>query len=212
MNAPGRPKLKPVRSRKARNEMVENNKGLAYAFVRKMYYKRPWLTKYLDEDDACQASLIGLMRAAELWCKNLVSKHTGAPVGFSTYANFWIRQAVNLALRGGQLIRGESAPLVFLKSTLKEEDGVHFDPPCGDNPIVPSDVMGLLEMYLSRLLPRDELVLRRRFLDGKCLREVGEELGVHKERVRQLQERALEQLRRHMARDGLTAEKLGMDE
>jgi RNA polymerase primary sigma factor len=56
-----------------------------------------------------------------------------------------------------------------------------------------------LEQALTRLKPRMRLVVERRFgLHGKpprTLEEVGQELGITRERVRQLESRALRELR-----------------
>lgn len=63
------------------------------------------------------------------------------------------------------------------------------------------------EMFerLKELTPREQLILRRRFgLDGlppESLEEVGERLGITRERVRQLQNQALETLREKMLED-----------
>jgi RNA polymerase primary sigma factor len=58
----------------------------------------------------------------------------------------------------------------------------------------------MLREMVKMLTPREVLILRARFgLDGgnqKTLEEIGEKLGVTRERVRQLQNTALEKLRR----------------
>ena len=58
---------------------------------------------------------------------------------------------------------------------------------------------------LKSLSEREQLILKRRFgLDGveaESLEEVGERLGVTRERVRQLQNQALESLRDLMLKD-----------
>ena len=60
-----------------------------------------------------------------------------------------------------------------------------------------------LQRHLARLSPRDREVLTRRFgLDGEAeekLEELGKRMGVSRERVRQLQERALARLREEMS-------------
>lgn len=52
----------------------------------------------------------------------------------------------------------------------------------------------MLETILRRMLGSRELVIVRRRLQGATLREIGAELGVTKERVRQIQNRALGRL------------------
>lgn len=66
-----------------------------------------------------------------------------------------------------------------------------------------------LEETLTHLSERERLILRFRFeLDGaerKTLRELGQELGVTRERVRQIQERALKKLRKRAREENLVA-------
>jgi RNA polymerase sigma factor (sigma-70 family) len=60
-------------------------------------------------------------------------------------------------------------------------------------------LVGDVEQLLSRLLPREALVLRLRFgLDGaveRTLQQIADRLGVTRERVRQIEARAIEKLR-----------------
>lgn len=58
-----------------------------------------------------------------------------------------------------------------------------------------------VQMALATLSPRDRIVAERRLLadDPVTLKELGEELGVSKERVRQLEERVKKQLRAALA-------------
>lgn len=70
----------------------------------------------------------------------------------------------------------------------------------GSEPVVvPSDLAGLLNFLLDRVRPQDAPVLRRRFGldggDGETLEEIGADLGVTRERIRQLEKRGLGDLR-----------------
>jgi RNA polymerase primary sigma factor len=62
------------------------------------------------------------------------------------------------------------------------------------------------DMMAKRLRPREQEVLRMRFgLDGsqeQTLKQVAEVLGVTRERVRQIEARALRRLRHASVRDG----------
>lgn len=64
------------------------------------------------------------------------------------------------------------------------------------------DVKAQLDSLLARLPERERLVLQGR-AGGKILTEIGEELGITRERVRQIQERALTRLWRHVRIQGL---------
>jgi RNA polymerase primary sigma factor len=62
----------------------------------------------------------------------------------------------------------------------------------------------MIRDLVSQLDPREATILRRRFgLDGndeETLEEVGEDFGVTRERIRQIQEQALRKLRRRIER------------
>ena len=64
-------------------------------------------------------------------------------------------------------------------------------------------LVGDVNRVLSQLEPREADIIRLRFglegLEPLTLEEVGEKIGVTRERVRQLQEQALRQLRKNMA-------------
>jgi len=53
----------------------------------------------------------------------------------------------------------------------------------------------LLNELLHELTPREEKVLRMRFISGYTLDEIGKELNVQQERIRQIEEKALSKLR-----------------
>ena len=65
-------------------------------------------------------------------------------------------------------------------------------------------VVGDINVVLSKLEPREADIIRLRFgLEGRdplTLEQVGEKIGVTRERVRQLQEQALRRLRKNMAK------------
>ena len=84
-----------------------------------------------------------------------------------------------------------------------------------DNPLSLVDdekVEGCLEEWLDDLPDRQREILARRFglmgYDASTLEAVGEEVGLTRERVRQIQIDALARLRRSALRDGLSEEEL----
>lgn len=98
-----------------------------------------------------------------------------------------------------------------LDSPLNDEDGSSL----GD--IVPDDkstspleklqsksLVGDVDKVLASLEPREADIIRLRFglegRDPKTLEEVGEQIGITRERVRQLQEQAIRQLRKNMTK------------
>ena len=224
----------------AKQQLIESNLRLVMSITRN-YTKAgvPLL-------DLIQEGNLGLIRAVEKFDYRMGYK-------LSTYATWWIRQAVTRALADqGRTIRlpvhvaeqvrrllrarrqlaqklNREPTLVELakEATLSEEkvrdllelveDPVSLDVPVGDGDSVYGDMIedvhsdqpeaqtarNLRHRELARALatlnPRMRHVLALRFgLDGgtpQTLEEVGSELGVTRERVRQLESRALRELR-----------------
>src|ERR1051326_8390714 len=224
----------------AKKRLIESNLRLVMAITRN-YTKAgvPLL-------DLIQEGNLGLIRAVEKFDYRMGYK-------LSTYATWWIRQAVTRALADqGRTIRlpvhvAEQVRRVMrsrrvlsqklnreptLEETAVESgfpaqrvrellsvvgDPVSREPPVGDGESLYGDLIEdenverpeaataerlrsvELERALTRLKPRMRLVVERRFgLNGKpprTLEEVGRELGITRERVRQLESRALRELR-----------------
>jgi len=225
----------------ARQQLIESNLRLVMSITR--HYTRSGVPLL----DLIQEGNLGLIRAVEKFDYRLGYK-------FSTYATWWIRQAVIRAVtEQGRLIRLPSHvadQVRRVKRTQRElAQGLSRDPTVEDVAVraelEPERVRELLELVettvsleapaggegnrlvvdliedagadapeatsagraasadvaaaLAQLPDRMQLVVTRRFgLDGavpQTLDEVGKELGITRERVRQLETRALKQLR-----------------
>ena len=233
-------RLKDLGDPRAKRRLIECNLRLVMSITRN-YTKAgvPLL-------DLIQEGNLGLIRAVEKFDYKMGYK-------LSTYATWWIRQAVTSALADqGRTIRlpvhvAEQVRRVqrsrrqlaqklnrdpsveeiatdsgFTEQRVRElfdlvEDPVSLETPVGDGESMVADLIedeksespdgasadnarsAELAAAVEQLNPRMKLVVVRRFgLDGQppqTLEEVGAELGITRERVRQLETRALRELR-----------------
>lgn len=197
---------------KARDELVLHNGRFVASVVAKFQGYG------VDFEDLWQEGMIGLLDTLDRWDMD-------RPIRFTTYAWWWIRNRVQRYAQQhcsdirwpfkaqrmkAKLGRGEDVPAVWRERVegaatvcASVDQPVHPDSTRTMGEATPGpDAVGWLEAVLDfeTLLAEDCLDERDRFvLSERCadrtLESIGKELGLTRERVRQLEDEALQRLR-----------------
>ncbi len=184
--------------------------GLVFRVVRRFV---PTGCASLEEADLVQAGAIGLMRALESF-----DPERGFSLG--TYATHWIRhhiqrevmnhgRSIRVPVHTQEKLRMARKPLPCTTISLDAPSGPDNSPKTlhdtiGDAEADPTDQLRERErqkavaIALTQLPERTRRIIRDRFWGERTLAQVGDALGVTRERVRQLEAGALTKLRKHM--------------
>ena len=171
-----------------REFIVEQNVGLAYSMMGRFSFK------HVDDDDILSDALYGLTRAVDRF-------NPFKGYRFSTYACNVV--ARSLMRRGKKTSRYHR--LFPVQHDVSMERPV--DPPDAQTELYVERLNRALNLNLGELTDVEAQVLQQRFPPTReprqTFREIGDAIGLSKERVRQIQNIALDKLRSAMLEDPL---------
>lgn len=177
----------------ARNKLVESNLKFAANIARN--YKGLGLSY----SDLIQEANAGLFRAADKFEPERGNK-------FISYAVNWVRESILTALKKRNSLPSEELPTEQLEMELFEDLDADTDYTTDDTFIdedsdreKEKDINTIMNFLLQSLTTRERYIVCKyngiNEKKSKTLEEIGNELGLTKERVRQINEKAMKKLR-----------------
>ena len=185
------PKQGLMKDRETRDELVNKNMGYVVTLARQ------YSSELLSTDDLISEGSIGMIKAAEKYDPN-----RGKP--FVTFAAPYIRHSIEEAIRKvtGEvpvLSTDESLPIGsrnnYTLLNVLEDKGA----PRVDHRVEQQALSDDLVRAIGILSEREQSVISSFFgvdRERKTMAEIGEELGLKRERVRQIRDKALRKLRK----------------
>lgn len=140
--------------------------------------------------------------------------------GYKTisYSVWWIKQAILEALRERNGINGDDLPTDFEKQIENDDEIVNNKPePINDflidddfsNEQKNQEISGMVYLLMDVLTKREKIIISEYFGlkdKPKTLEEIGGSIGLTKERVRQIKEKALKKLRAEALINSVTSD------
>ncbi len=160
-----------------RDALVEENIGLVHKWARR-YYRYAQGIPTISYEDIFLEGIYGLIKA--------IDKYKPQKGSFSTYATIWIKQSIRRFL---QKERAQLKGRGYLPVQEEEDEQMTLEdmPAEEEEELISSDTESLRKKIEYAPIPeRSKEILKLYFLEGYSLREIGERIGLSKERVRQL--------------------------
>ena len=139
--------------------------------------------------------------------------------GYKTisYSVWWIRQAILEALKERAGIEGEELPSEYEKQSFEDEDEIKTETPIStcfiddyvNDEAKYTELKNIIEVLSTCLTKRELLVIKDYFgIDGDALtlEEIGEKMGLTKERIRQIKKKAINKLRAECLLNSITSD------
>ncbi len=203
--------------KQAGQRMIESVLPLVISEAKRscLYYDRA-----LSMADLVQAGSMGVMKA-------LTKFDPEIGVKFSTYAIWWIRQRIGreIAERRNTIYTPkhgykhkrqeyteniERANFVLSLDVLSHsklngegqlKDLIVDACPPPDEVATRNETAVRVQQLMQSLLPHERRIIEMRFMEGVILQDVADQLGISRERVRQIEAKALQRMRRRAKRD-----------
>ena len=186
----------------ARDKIIKSNLKFVASVA------KPYQGLGLSYADLIAEGNMGLMRAMEKF---------DYEKGFRTisYSVWWIRQAILEALNERNLLKGDELPVCNESSVEREDDasnqsGTQTEMEDSDyiNFLKKIEMKSAITVLMDCLTERERDILTNYFglgnEDEMTLEEIGKTLGLTKERVRQIKEKALKKLRAEALKNSIT--------
>jgi len=178
------------RYQQIRTRLVESNLGLVYDSIRRNRFNN------LDPDEVCSEAMMALLRAADTF-------DPWRGFHFSTYACNAITRAFSRSALHESKRRSKIAGSFDVEYDHSEAASVHR---AGQGALFAERLQQALQLDNTALTDVEKTVLARRFpleegRQRQTLEDIGAQMRLSKERVRQIQLSAVAKLRRILARD-----------
>ncbi len=176
-----------------RHQLLLSHQKLAHKFAQK---NRIRFSRVLAYEDLLQIAMVAIWKATETY-------ETGHGASFTTYAfTALVNEFRNLHKHWKRPQREGTLAVLSLDSLGDDRDQAPWEPESGlplpEASLEHRELHVLLSAAARRLGPLQRRVLRARFQEDRTLEEIGAREGVTREYIRQVEKKALGQLRQSL--------------